>query len=315
MRVANSVKDLVGRTPLVRLNKISEETGLEIVAKLEYFNPASSAKDRIGIAMLEDAEGQGRLKEGARIVEPTSGNTGIALAWACAIKGYHLTLTMPVSASQERIKLLKMLGAEVILTPAEKGMSGSVEKAEELKEKGYYMCDQFNNRANAEAHVRTTAAEIWDDTDGRADGVVASVGSGGTITGIAQALKERKRDFKAIAVEPAESPVLTAAKDGRIVEPKAHKIQGIGAGFVPGALDLGAVDEVIAVSAEESADFMLRLAREEGVLAGISSGAAVCGTVKAAPLFERGSMVVVILPDTAERYLSTEWLWDQWGIK
>jgi len=315
MRIAGSVRELVGRTPLVRLNRISEETGLEVVAKLEYFNPASSAKDRIGIAMLEDAESKGQIKEGGRIVEPTSGNTGIALAWACAIKGYHLTLTMPASASQERIKLLKMLGAEVILTPAERGMGGSVEKAEELKEKGYYMCDQFNNRANAEAHIRTTAVEIWDDTDGRADGVVASVGSGGTITGIAEALKERKKSFKAIAVEPVESPVLTAAKDGRSIEPKAHRIQGIGAGFVPGTLDLGAVDEVITVSAEESADFMLRLAREEGILAGISSGAAVCGTVKAAPLFVKGSMVVVILPDTAERYLSTEWLWDRWGIR
>jgi cysteine synthase A len=300
---------------LVRLNRISEETGLEVAAKLEFFNPASSAKDRIGIAMLEDAERRGLIKKGQKIVEPTSGNTGIALAWACAIKGHDLTLIMPSSASQERVKLLKLLGAEVILTPAEEGMKGSVAKAKELKEKGYYMCDQFNNRANVEAHVRTTAAEIWDDTDGRADGVVASVGSGGTITGVAEALKERKKSFRAIAVEPAESPVLTAAKDGRSVEPKAHRIQGIGAGFVPEVLRMGLLDEIITVSAEESADFMLRLAREEGILAGISSGAAVCGAVKAARLFEKGSLVVVILPDTAERYLSTEWLWDRWGIR
>jgi cysteine synthase A len=315
MRIANSVKDLVGRTPLVRLNRVSEETGLEIVAKLEYFNPASSAKDRIGIAMLEDAEEEGRLKKGARIVEPTSGNTGIALAWACTVKGYHLTLTMPASASQERIKLLKLLGAEVLLTPAEAGMKGAIERAEELRAKDYFMCDQFANKANAEAHRKTTALEIWNDTDGSVEGVVASVGTGGTITGIAEALKERKRTLKAIAVEPAESPVLTEARAGKKVEPKAHRIQGIGAGFVPEVLRMDLIDEIATVNAGESADMMLRLAREEGILAGISSGAAVCGAVKTSDLFDNGNIVVVILPDTAERYLSTEWLWDQWGIK
>jgi cysteine synthase A len=315
MKIAKNVKDLVGRTPLVRLNRISEEIGLEVIAKLEFFNPASSAKDRIGIAMLEDAEKRGLIKRGDWIVEPTSGNTGIALAWACSVKGYHLTLTMPASASQERIKLLKLLGAEVMLTPAEVGMKGAIERAEELRAKGYFMCDQFANKANAEAHRKTTALEIWNDTDGLVGGVVASVGTGGTLTGIAEALKERKKALKAIAVEPAESPVLTEARAGKNVEPRAHRIQGIGAGFVPEVLRMDLIDEIVTVNAEESADMMLRLAREEGILAGISSGAAVCGAVKAARLFERGSIAVVILPDTAERYLSTEWLWDQWGIK
>jgi cysteine synthase A len=312
MRIANSVKDLVGRTPLVRLNRISEETGLELVAKLEYFNPASSVKDRIGIEMLEDAERKG-IKKGSNFVEPTSGNTGIALAWACAVKGYNLTLTMPESASDERIKLLKLLGAKVILTPAEKGMVGAVEKAEELKAHGYYMCDQFSSRINVEAHRKTTAIEIWDDTDGMVEGVVAGVGTGGTITGIAEILKERKKSVKIIAVEPEESPVLTEIKNNEKVEPHAHRIQGIGAGFVPGIFRMDLIDEIVTVSAEESADFMLRLAREEGILAGISSGAAVCGAVKAARLFE-GGVVVVILPDTVERYMSTDWLWEHWKI-
>lgn len=311
MRIANDIGELVGRTPLVRLNRISDELELEIIAKLEYFNPASSAKDRIGVAMLEEAEKRGRIKKG--IVEPTSGNTGIALAWVCAVKGYNLTLTMPASASEERIKVMRLLGAEVLLTPADKGMKGAIEKAEELREEGYFMCGQFSSRANAEAHRKTTAVEIWNDTDGKVDGVVAGVGTGGTITGIADALKEKK-ELKAIAVEPAESPVLTAARAGKSIEGKAHKIQGIGAGFVPEVLRMDLIDEIIKVSAEESADMMLRLAREEGILAGISSGAAVCGAVKAKDLFKKGSMVVVILPDTAERYLSTDWLWDQWKI-
>lgn len=311
MKIAKDIGELVGRTPLVRLNRISDELGLEIIAKLEFFNPASSAKDRIGLAMLEEAEKKGMIKEG--VVEPTSGNTGIALAWACAIKGYRLVITMPESASQERVKVMKLLGAEVLLTPADKGMKGAIEKAEELRERGYYMCDQFGNRANAEAHRRTTAVEIWNDTDGLVEGVVAGVGTGGTITGIAEALKEKKK-LKVIAVEPAESPVLTAARAGKSIEGKAHKLQGIGTGFVPEVLRMDLIDEIITVSAEESADMMLRLAREEGILAGISSGAAVCGAVKARDLFKKGSMIVVILPDTAERYLSTEWLWDQWRI-
>jgi len=312
MKIAKSIGELVGRTPLVRLSRISEDLGIEIIAKLEFFNPASSAKDRIGLAMLEEAEKRGEIKKG--IVEPTSGNTGIALAWACAIKGYRLILTMPESASKERIKMMRLLGAEVLLTPADKGMEGAIEKAEELREEGYFMCDQFGNRTNAEAHKRTTAMEIWNDTDGLVDGVVAGVGTGGTITGIAEALKEKK-ELKVIAVEPAESPVLTAARAGNSVEGRAHKIQGIGAGFVPNVFRMDLIDEIIKVSAEESADFMLRLAREEGILAGISSGAAVCGAVKAKDLFKEGSMVVVILPDTAERYLSTDWLWEHWNIK
>ncbi|MDY6986181.1 MAG: cysteine synthase A [Candidatus Thermoplasmatota archaeon] len=311
MKIAKSIGELVGGTPLVRLNRISDDLGLEIIAKLEFFNPANSAKDRIGMAMLEKAEKKGMIKEG--IVEPTSGNTGIALAWACAIKGYNLIITMPESASQERVKVMKLLGAEVLLTPADRGMKGAIEKAEELKARGYYMCDQFGNRANAEAHRRTTAMEIWRDTDGLVEGVVAGVGTGGTITGIAEALKEKK-NLKAIAVEPAESPVLTAARAGESMEAKAHRLQGIGAGFVPEVFRMDLIDEIIKVSAEESADMMLRLAREEGILAGISSGAAVCGAIKARELFKKGSMVVVILPDMAERYLSTEWLWDQWRI-
>ncbi len=278
MRIKDNITQLVGNTPLVRLGKIGKGLPGELVAKLEFFNPCGSVKDRIAVAMIEEAEKQGFLKTGSLVVEPTSGNTGIGLAFVCAERGYRLLLTMPESVSVERRKILTRLGAEVVLTPASRGMQGAIERAQKIVEDtpGAFMPQQFENPANPRAHRETTAREIWEDTDGEVDIVVAGVGSGGTITGIAQALKEKKPAFQAVAVEPLRSPVLSGGSPGQ------HSIQGIGAGFIPPVLKLELLDEVIAVSDEDAFSMSERLAKEEGILVGISSGAALWGAVQVA---------------------------------
>ncbi len=301
-RIARSISDLIGRTPLLRMSRMTEGCHGEVIAKLESFNPCGSVKDRIGVSMIEAAERAGLIQKETIILEPTSGNTGIALAFVCASRGYPLVLTMPETMSEERIHLLKTFGAEVILTPGDEGMTGAVQKAEELarNDSRYFMPQQFRNPANPEIHKKTTALEIWEDTDGRIDILVAGVGTGGTITGISEVIKERKSKFKAIAVEPEGSPVLSGGRPG------PHTIQGIGAGFIPKVLRMDLIDEVIQVSNENAALYTRRLAREEGILAGISSGAAVWAAIEVAKREEnRGKMIVVILPDTGERYLST----------
>ena len=301
MRIKDNITQLVGNTPLVRLGKIGKGLPGELVAKLEFFNPCGSVKDRIAVAMIEEAEKQGLLKTGSLVVEPTSGNTGIGLAFVCAERGYRLLLTMPESVSAERRKILTRLGAEVVLTPASRGMQGAIERAQKIVEDtpGAFMPQQFENPANPRAHRETTAREIWEDTDGEVDIVVAGVGSGGTITGIAQALKEKKPAFQAVAVEPLRSPVLSGGSPGQ------HSIQGIGAGFIPPVLKLELLDEVIAVSDEDAFSMSERLAKEEGILVGISSGAALWGAVQVATREEnKGKLIVVIVPDTGERYLS-----------
>jgi cysteine synthase A len=300
---------LIGKTPLLRLNQITKGCKAEVVAKLESFNPCGSIKDRIGVSMIEEAEKKGLIKKDTVILEPTSGNTGIALAFVCAAKGYPLVLTMPDTMSGERIHLLRIFGAEVILTPGHEGMTGSVRKAEEMaaQDPRYFIPQQFKNPANPEIHKKTTAVEIWEDTDGRVDILVVGVGTGGTITGVSELIKKKKPEFKAVAVEPESSPVLSGGRPG------PHKIQGIGAGFVPEVLQMDLVDEVMKVSDEHAGLFARRLAREEGILAGISSGAAVWAAVEVAKREEnKGKMIVVILPDTGERYIST-WLFD--GLK
>jgi len=302
MKIAKDITELVGNTPLVRLNRLSKGSVAAIVAKLESFNPGSSVKDRIGLNMIERAENEGKIKKDTVLIEPTSGNTGIALAFVAAVKGYKLVLTMPETMSIERRQLLSAFGAEIILTPGTEGMSGAVRKAEELAktDKHYFILQQFENPANPDIHRRTTAQDIWRDTDGKVDILVAGVGTGGTITGIAEALKKKKASIKAIAVEPEDSAVLSGGRPG------AHKIQGIGAGFIPGVLNLKIVDEVIRVSNDDAMQTARRLAKEEGILAGISSGAAVWAALEAGARKEnRGKLVVVILPDTGERYLST----------
>ncbi len=303
MRIANDITELIGKTPLVRLNRVTEGAGATVVAKVESFNPLSSIKDRIGFAMIDDAEKEGRIQPGKTvIVEPTSGNTGVALAFVSAAKGYRLILTMPETMSVERRQLLKALGAEVVLTPGAEGMKGAIKRAEELvaENSDAWMPQQFENPANPKIHRETTAEEIWADTDGKVDIVVGGVGTGGTITGIAQAIKTRKPEFKVVAVEPKSSPVLSGGTPG------PHKIQGIGAGFVPGVLDTKLVDEIIQVDNDDAFETSRRLARQEGILAGISSGAAAWAALQLARRPENeGKLIVVILPDTGERYLST----------
>jgi cysteine synthase A len=302
-KIAKDITELIGNTPLVRLNKVTQDCVAEVVAKLEFFNPCSSVKDRIGLSMIEAAKREGRIKEDTIILEPTSGNTGIALAFVCAVKGYKLVLTMPETMSIERRKLLSLFGTEIILTPGSEGMTGAVKKAEELakKDSRYFIPQQFKNPANPQVHRRTTAKEIWDDTEGKVDILVAGVGTGGTITGVAEVIKKKKPSLRAIAVEPRDSPVLSGGKPG------AHKIQGIGAGFIPEVLNTKIIDEIIQVSNEDAMETARRLAKEEGILAGISSGAACFGALQVAKRREnKGKLIVVILPDTAERYLSTE---------
>jgi len=304
MKIADDITKLVGSTPLVRLDRIASGLKAHLVAKLEFFNPLSSVKDRIGVSMIENAEKKGLIKKDTTIIEPTSGNTGLALAFVCAVKGYTLILTMPDTMSVERRQLLKGFGAELVLTPGQEGMIGAVKEAEELlaKTPNSFMPQQFKNPANPKVHKETTAEEIWRDTDGKVDILVSGVGTGGTITGVAEVIKGRKSGFKAIAVEPDNSPVLSGGKPG------AHKIQGIGAGFVPDVLRMDLIDEVIRVSNEQAGEVARRLAREEGILSGISSGAATWAALQVAKRREsRDKLVVVILPDTGERYLST-WL-------
>jgi len=303
MKIAKDITKLIGNTPLVRLNRLTKGCLGEVVAKLEFFNPCSSVKDRIGLSMIEQAEKEGRINKETIIIEPTSGNTGIGLAFVCAVKGYKLVLTMPETMSLERRQLLFALGAELVLTPGAEGMAGAVRKAEDLAKnnKRFYMPQQFKNPANPDVHRRTTAKEIWDDTNGQVDILVAGVGTGGTITGVAEALKKKKVSLKAVAVEPKDSPLLSAGKSG------AHKIQGIGAGFVPQVLNQKVIDEIIQVADEEAMDIARRLAREEGILAGISSGAAVFAALGLARRREnKDKLIIVILPDSGERYLSTE---------
>ena len=304
MKIAPDITSLIGNTPLVQLGRVAAGLPGRVVAKLEPLNPFSSVKDRIGAAMIEAGERDGKIRKGAVIIEPTSGNTGIALAFVCAVKGYRLILTMPDTMSVERRQMLAALGAELVLTPGGEGMAGAVRRAEELVRKtpGSFMPQQFNNPANPEAHRRTTAVEIWDATAGKADILVAGVGTGGTITGVADALKKKKPGFKAIAVEPDDSPVLSGGKPG------PHKIQGIGAGFVPQVLNRDLLDEIIRVKHADARTVARRLAREEGLLVGISSGAAAWAALQVAARPEsKGRLIVAILPDFGERYLST-WL-------
>jgi len=301
--IFSDITRTIGGTPLVRLNEISSGLHPKILAKLEFKNPLGSVKDRIGLAMIEAAETKGLINSDTLIVEPTSGNTGIALAFVCVAKKYKLLLTMPETMSLERRKLLKHLGAELVLTPGSEGMKGAIRKAQEIlsQSRNAYMPNQFSNPANPEIHRRTTAEEIWRDTEGDVDILVAGVGTGGTITGVSEVIKKRKPSFKAVAVEPAASPVLSGGKSG------PHKIQGIGAGFIPEILNTKVIDEIITVTNEQAFEFARDMARLEGILCGISSGAAVCAALKVARLPEnKGKQIVVILPSTGERYLSTE---------
>ena len=301
-KIYDNITETIGKTPLIRLGKIGSGLEAEILAKIESFNPCGSVKDRIGIAMIQDAEKQGLIKKGATIVEPTSGNTGIGLAFVCAERGYKLVLTMPDTMSEERRQLLGLFGAKIVLTPGRDGMKGAINKAEEIVQKtpNSFMPQQFKNPANPGIHRETTAEEIWKDTDGRVDILVSGVGTGGTLTGVGSVIKKRNKNFYIVAVEPADSPVLSGGGAG------SHEIQGIGAGFIPDVLEKNLIDEVVTVRNEEAKEFTRRLAKEEGILAGISSGAAVYAAYKIAKRKEsRGKRIVVILPDTGERYLTT----------
>ena len=302
MDIQSTIGHTIGSTPLVELKSVTAGVRAKVLAKLEFFNPLGSVKDRIGRSMIEAAEIEGKLKPGSTIIEPTSGNTGIALAMIAAIKGYRLILTMPETMTIERRKLLTRLGAELVLTPGSDGIKGAIKKAEELAATtpDSYMPDQFANPANPQIHRETTALEIWNDTDGKVDILVSGVGTGGTITGVAEVIKPKKPSFQAIAVEPSESPILSGGQPG------PHRIQGIGAGFVPAVLRVDLIDEIIQVNADQSEEMAARLAREEGILAGISSGAATWVAVQVAKRNEnRGKTIVVVLPSTGERYIST----------
>jgi len=307
-KIYDDITQTIGNTPLVRLRRVAANAKATVIAKLENFNPLWSVKDRIGVAMIDAAERDGKINKETTIIEPTSGNTGIGLAFTCAARGYKLMVTMPETMSMERRRLLKAFGAQVVLTPGEKGMNGAVARAEELVKTtpNSFMPQQFKNPANPEVHRRTTAEEIWKDTDGKIDILVSGVGTGGTITGVSEVLKQRKPSFKAIAVEPVASPVITQKREGKPLQPGRHKIQGIGAGFIPDNLNLGIIDEVVQVQDEDAFTMARRLAKEEGILGGISCGAAAHVAVQVAQRPENaGKMVVVILPDLGERYLST----------
>jgi len=302
MKIYNNITETIGNTPLVRLNRLSRQSKAEVVVKLESFNPLSSVKDRIGVSMIEAAESKGLISKDTTIIEPTSGNTGIALAFIAASRGYRLILTMPDTMSVERRNLLKILGAELVLTPGSKGMKGAIERAGQLANEidKSFIPQQFENPANPEIHRKTTAEEIWRDTDGKVDILVSGVGTGGTITGVAEVIKGRKKDFQAIAVEPYDSPVLSGG------DPGPHKIQGIGAGFIPSVLNREIIDEIIKVSNDNAFNAARKLAKDEGILCGISSGAALFAALEVSRRDEnKGKLLVVVLPDTGERYLST----------
>jgi cysteine synthase A len=307
-RIYDDITQTIGNTPLIRLKRVTAGCQADVVGKLENFNPLWSVKDRIGVAMIDAAEAEGKIRKDTVIVEPTSGNTGIALAFTCAARGYRLMVTMPESMSLERRRLLKAFGAEIVLTPASEGMPGAVRKAEEIvaNTPGAFMPQQFKNPANPAIHRTTTAEEIWRDTDGRIDIFVSAVGTGGTITGCGEVLKSRKPSVRVVAIEPVNSPVLTQHKKSEPLKPGPHKIQGIGAGFIPDILNTEVIDEVVTVRDEDSFEMSRRLAREEGMLCGISCGAAVAGAVQVARRPENaGKLIVTILPDLGERYLST----------
>ncbi len=307
-KIYDDITQCVGNTPLIRLRRVVGDAKATVVGKLENFNPLWSVKDRIGVAMIDAAERDGKVNKDTIIIEPTSGNTGIGLAFTCAARGYTLKVTMPETMSLERRRLLKAFGAEVVLTPGDKGMNGAVAKARELAESipNSFMPQQFENPANPEVHRRTTAEEIWKDTDGKIDILVSGVGTGGTITGVSEVIKQRKPDFKAIAVEPVNSPVIAQRRSGEELKPGKHKVQGIGAGFIPGVLNVDIIDEVVPVSDEDSFEMARRLAKEEGMLCGISCGAAAHVAIEVAKRPENeGKLIVVVLPDLGERYLST----------
>ena len=306
-RLFDDITQTVGNTPLVRINRVIDSSAL-VYAKLEFFNPLASVKDRIGVSMIEDALSKAKISDDTVIIEPTSGNTGISLAFVCAVKGLRLVLTMPDSMSQERRNVLRALGADLVLTPAAEGMKGALKKAEELvaETPKAFMPQQFRNPANVEVHRKTTAEEIWNDTDGQADILISGIGTGGTITGVGEVIKQRKPEFQCVAVEPADSPVITQLRANRELQPGPHKIQGIGAGFIPEILNLDVIDEVVTVGNEEAFAWARRAAKEEGLLVGISSGAALCAADQVARRDENaGKMIIVVLPSFGERYLST----------
>jgi cysteine synthase A len=307
-RIYEDITQCIGETPLVKLRRVVGDAKATVVAKLESFNPLWSVKDRIGVAMIDAGEKAGKIKKDTVIVEPTSGNTGIGLAFTCAARGYRLIVTMPESMSLERRRLLKAFGAEIVLTPRERGMTGAIEKAKEIlsSNPNSFMPQQFENPANPEIHRKTSAEEIWNDTGGKVDILISGVGTGGTITGVAEVIKQRKPAFKAIAVEPVSSPVITQKLAGQPMTPSPHRIQGIGAGFIPGVLNTQIIDEVIQVKDDDAFDIARRLAREEGMLCGISGGAATWAAIQVAKRPETaGKLIVVVLPDLGERYLST----------